>query len=312
MNALLSNPSVIGATMFALAMIVAIPGMLSVVRSARNEEQVMSRLQRGGQRGQLLNENRNQSRIGKAVIGFGQNAAPEDEGEVSAIRSKLMRAGFPHSSAIGKYYFARFVCVVVPQFILLMALPYMESLPDIVPLVSCLVLIIAGLALPSFWVQRRIEARQQACSQAFPDMMDLLVACVEAGLSLDASVQRVAEELTTRHPVLSEHMKSLSLQMRAGRSRRDAWRTTADRMGIEEARSLATMLRQAEEMGTSLGATLRVFSADMRKRRILRAEEQAMALPAKLTVPLVVFVFPVLLGVLILPAIVQLQGIFGN
>ncbi|MCO7237491.1 type II secretion system F family protein, partial [Cobetia sp. Dlab-2-U] len=129
-----------------------------------------------------------------------------------------------------------------------------------------------------------------------------------AGLSLDASVQRVGEELELRHPIIAEHMKKLSLELRAGKARKNAWRTFADRMSIEEASSLATMLRQAEEMGTSLGQTLRVFSADMRKRRILMAEEKAMALPAKLTLPLIIFVFPVLLGVLILPAVVKVQA----
>jgi tight adherence protein C len=114
------------------------------------------------------------------------------------------------------------------------------------------------------------------------------------------------EELELRHPVISGHMRTLSLELRAGRARKTAWRAFADRLALEEAGSLATMLRQAEEMGTSLGQTLRVFSADMRQRRILYAEEKAMALPAKLTLPLIFFVFPVLLGVLTLPAVVML------
>jgi len=133
-------------------------------------------------------------------------------------------------------------------------------------------------------------------------MMDLLVACVEAGLSLDAAVMRVSEELELRHVELSLNLKTLALEMRAGRARKAAWRAFANRVGLEEAGSLATMLRQSEEMGTSLGETLRIFSSDMRQRRMLMAEEKAMALPAKLTVPLLLFVFPVLLGVLILRA----------
>ena len=96
--------------------------------------------------------------------------------------------------------------------------------------------------------------------------------------------------------------------MRAGRARKAAWRAFADRVGLEEASSLATMLRQSEEIGTSLGETLRVFSSDMRQRRMLMAEEKAMALPAKMTVPLILFVFPVLLGVLIVPAIIRFQS----
>ena len=99
----------------------------------------------------------------------------------------------------------------------------------------------------------------------------------------------------------------LTLELRAGRSRKDAWTAFAERLGIDEARSLATMLRQAEEMGTSLGETLAVFSDDMRSKRMLRAEEKAMALPAKMMLPLILFIFPCLIGVLMLPAIYRIK-----
>ena len=166
-----------------------------------------------------------------------------------------------------------------------------------------------GLAAPGKFDMQITAQAGLLCK--LPDMMDLMLACVEAGLSLDAAVQRVGEELELRHPIIAGHMRTLSLELRAGKARKNAWRAFADRMAIEEAGSLATMLRQAEEMGTSLGQTLRVFSADMRQRRILYAEEKAMALPAKLTLPLIFFVFPVLLGVLTLPAVVMLGKALG-
>ena len=109
-----------------------------------------------------------------------------------------------------------------------------------------------------------------------------------------------------------EHLRFLVLELRAGRARKDAWSAFADRIGIDDARALATMLRQAEEMGTSLGETLSVFSADMRSKRMLRAEEKALALSAKLTVPLILFIFPALLGVLMLPAAARLFQVFGH
>jgi tight adherence protein C len=104
----------------------------------------------------------------------------------------------------------------------------------------------------------------------------------------------------------------LVLELRAGRARKDAWTALAERLGIDDARALATMLRQAEEMGTSLGETLSVFSQDMRQKRMLRAEEKALALSAKLTVPLILFIFPCLLGALMLPAAVRLMHVFGH
>jgi len=138
-------------------------------------------------------------------------------------------------------------------------------------------------------------------------MMDLMVSCIEAGMSVDAAVSRVAEELLKRFPNLAMHLNIIALELRAGRSREDAWKNFAQRLGIDAADSLATMLRQAEEMGSSVGTTLRVFSQDMRQRRMLAAEEQALALSAKLSLPLILFVFPTLLGVLLLPVIVQVM-----
>jgi tight adherence protein C len=302
---LFSGP-LLPALMFAAAMLVAIPGMLSFARGQRVKEGVDRRLQRRGQGGGEP-ARQNENRIGKAMLGFASSSAPSDADQVSAARAKLIKAGYMRPNAVGRYYFARLVCVVIPQIALLFALPYLKVLPPITPLVSCLVLILLGLAVPTIYVDKQIEKRRLACSSGFPDMMDLLVACVEAGLSLDAAVQRVGEELELRHPIIAMHMRTLSLELRAGKARKIAWRSFADRMGLDEAGSLATMLRQAEEMGTSLGQTLRVFSADMRQRRILYAEEKAMALPAKLTIPLIFFVFPVLLGVLTLPAVVKLQ-----
>jgi tight adherence protein C len=165
---------------------------------------------------------------------------------------------------------------------------------------------------PDFVLKHRKTKREREYSEGFPDLLDLLVASVEAGLSLDAAVSRVTEELERRYPNLTIHLRFLVLELRAGRVRKDAWQAFADRLGIDDARALATMLRQSEEMGTSLGETLSVFSQDMRAKRMLRAEEKALALSAKLTVPLILFIFPSLLGALMLPAVARLIEVFGN
>lgn len=296
--------------MLGAALALLFPGILSFLRSHRDIESVERRLARRGPVSADTGPRRNPSRIGKAVTGLADQMAPDDDEQgVSAAKARLAGAGFVGSSAVGRYYFVRLLCIVLPQLGLLAALPYLSSLPGTAPLIISVMLVMIGLIAPGMYLDKRTRSRRQECSSGFPDMMDLLVACVEAGLSLDASVQRVGEELQLRHPIIAGYMRTLSLELRAGRARKSAWRGFADRMGIAEAGSLATMLRQAEEMGTSLGQTLRIFSADMRQRRILYAEEKAMALPAKLTLPLVFFVFPVLLGVLTLPAVVMFQEI---
>lgn len=301
--------SVVPGLMFVAAMLLAIPGALSFLRNVRVKDEVDRRLERRGNGIDLPRQK--QSALKDTVAKFASKAAPTDEEEMSVARAKLVQAGFTHPSAVGRYYLARLVCVVAPQVVLLLALPYLGKLPQMAPLMISVTLVLGGLMAPPFYLSQRIGKRRDECSSGFPDMMDLMVACVEAGLSLDAAVQRVGEELETRHPTIAGHMRKLSLELRAGKARKVAWRSFADRMDLEEAGSLATMLRQAEEMGTSLGATLRIFSADMRQRRILMAEERAMALPAKLTLPLILFVFPVLMGVLTLPAVVKLQGALG-
>ena len=310
MPALLSSGPVIPVVLGFLALLLALPGLMSFFRSRQEAGDIERRLTRrpGAPPAETK---RNENRLGKAVMGIADNAAPTDGAEVSAARAKLNLAGFTGAKAVPRYFLARFICVVIPQVCLFFALPYLQEYPKYVPVMASIILVLAGLAAPGKDLDSRIAQRKQSCSSGFPDMMDLMVACVEAGLSLDASVQRVGEELELRHPVIAGHMRTLSLELRAGKSRKLAWRAFADRMGIEEAGSLATMLRQAEEMGTSLGQTLRVFSADMRQRRILMAEEKAMALPAKMTLPLILFVFPVLLGVLILPAVVMLMKTLG-
>ncbi|MBK8199064.1 MAG: type II secretion system F family protein [Acidobacteria bacterium] len=300
----LSGPIIPAALVF-LAVLAAIPPLVSFLRSRQAADEVSRRLTRRTPN-EAETPRRNESRIGKAVMGLADSAAPTEGEEVNAVRAKLNLAGFTQQNAVARYFAARFVCVVVPQVALFFALPYLAGYPKYVPVGVSILLVLAGLAAPGKYLDMRITQRKQACSLGFPDMMDLMVACVEAGLSLDAAVQRVGEELELRHPIISGHMRTLSLELRAGRARKTAWRAFADRMALDEAGSLATMLRQAEEMGTSLGQTLRVFSSDMRQRRILYAEEKAMALPAKLTLPLIFFVFPVLLGVLTLPAVVML------
>ena len=256
---------------------------------------------------------------GNSVTGLLENVGkraeklmPTSEAAQSALHKRLIQAGYFSKSAPYWYTGSRFLCLIGPQLLLLGIWPnFFGHLSINYMIYSSLGLAIVGFIGPSFFLDKRIGKRQDEYRDGFPDMMDLLVACVEAGLSLDASVGRVSEELTNRYPDLADHLKILTLELRAGRSRQDAWSNLAERLGIDEARALSTMLRQSEELGTSIGQTLRVFSDEMREKRMLTAEEKALALPAKLVVPLILFVFPSLLGVLLLPAIVRMIWVMG-
>lgn len=305
------DTTIIGPVLLVLAVLAASPGLYMVWRTTGLDERVRDRL--AGKTVVEPTKTGFQDRlrpVADRMTKMVERAAPKDEDQLSDIRFRLVRAGFVSKNAVAVFFGARLVGLIVLQVGLVLALPWIEAqeYPNWFPFALSGFLAVAGLAMPGIYLDKRIEKKSLECSDGFPDMMDLLVACVEAGLSLDAAVLRVSEELASRHPELSLQLKTLALEMRAGRARKAAWRAFADRVGLEEAGSLATMLRQSEEMGTSLGDTLRIFSKGMRQRRILMAEEKAMALPAKMTVPLILFVFPVLLGILIVPAIIRFQS----
>ena len=244
---------------------------------------------------------------------LGQQSAVRDPAQLSVLRSRLMQAGFYNREAPVIYLGIRAAALAAATLGVILILPMILGGKGGMGGIA-VAGILAGAAIlgPDQVLKMRRTGREREYGDGFPDLLDLLVASVEAGLSLDAAVSRVTEELARRYPNLTVHLRFLVLELRAGKSRKDAWAAFADRLGIDDARQLATMLRQAEEMGTSLGETLTVFSQDMRSKRMLRAEEKALALSAKLTVPLILFIFPSLLGALMLPAAARLMHVFGK
>ena len=253
------------------------------------------------------------TRMLKSAGQVGNHLATRDPAQLSALRQKLVQSGFLSREAVAIYLGARFTCLAAATVGSLLLLPWIVGRGgNPAAMVTVAVLAAIGVFGPDKVVEARRRERESEYRDGFPDVLDLLVASVEAGLSLDAAVSRVTDEMQRRHPHLAEHLRILTLELRAGKSRRDAWQAFAERLGLDEARAFATMLRQTEEMGTSLGETLAIFSDEMRAKRMLRAEEKAMALPAKLIVPLILFIFPCLLGVLILPAGFRVMRQFGG
>jgi tight adherence protein C len=307
--------SVLGAFML-------VAGVGGVAWIAANELRLRAirrgRLATAGGSGMLIDRARTASGgLGERFLGtfrrLGQQSAVRDPAQLSVLRSRLMQAGFYNREAPVIYLGVRAAALVAATLGVILTLPLAlggKSGMGGIALAGFL----AGAAIlgPDQVLKMRRSSREREYADGFPDLLDLLVASVEAGLSLDAAVSRVTEELARRYPNLTVHLRFLVLELRAGKSRKEAWSAFADRLGIDDARQLATMLRQAEEMGTSLGETLTVFSQDMRAKRMLRAEEKALALSAKLTVPLILFIFPCLLGALMLPAVARLAHVFGK
>ena len=253
------------------------------------------------------------SGVVSGVRRLGDRIAIQDPAQLSALRTKLMLAGYYSREAAAIYLGVKAASMILAIVGIVLLLPLaLGKHNGMLPLVGGALFALCAIMGPDQFIKTRRTKREREYREGFPDLLDLLVASVEAGLSLDAGVSRVTEELHRRYPNLAEHLKVLTLELRAGRSRKEAWSALAERLGIDEARSLATMLRQAEEMGTSLGETLAVFSEDMRSKRMLYAEEKAMALPAKMMIPLILFIFPCLIGVLMLPAGVKIAHAFHH
>lgn len=223
-----------------------------------------------------------------------------------AIRQRLIAAGYtaPHAPRI--YTLFRLGMVVVLPSLLMTTFWLGGSTPGLFKLYLYLIGAAAlGLYLPSIFIRAKADRRQREIINGFPDALDLMLVCVEAGLGLEAAFARVGQEITQSHPLLAEQIGAVVLELRAGRSREDALRRMADRAGADEIRAFATLLIQSTKLGSSVAQTLRIYASEMRERRRMRAEEKAHRLPVLLSLPLVGCMLPVMIGVLLLPAVIR-------
>ncbi|CAN7253264.1 type II secretion system F family protein [Aminobacter aminovorans] len=236
----------------------------------------------------------------------------KERGAPNALEAKLFRAGFYQASAPTIYTLSRIGAVglgFLGCYIgLTSVLP--PQMPGFLAFAGAALFGLGCLVIPSVALDRFENAQKQTYRRGFPDFMDMMITCADAGMSLEAAVERVSSELAGTHKWLGIQLSIMNLQLRAGKPLRDALRDLSDRIGLDEARSLAVLFRQSEELGTSLTEALRVYSDEMRSQRILRAEERANALPVKMMIPLGLFIFPLVLMIVLLPVIVRMQGVF--
>ncbi len=225
-----------------------------------------------------------------------------------ALRTKLAAAGFTAPYAPRLYTLIRLALVIALPLLMLALMWLSGSRPGIVKLYLVLMLAaLAGLYVPALLVRARADRRQRQIVNAFPDGLDLMLICVEAGLGLEASFARVGQEMATTHPLLAEQLGAVVLELRAGRSREEALRRMADRAGVDEIRAFSTLLIQSTKLGSSIAQTLRIYASEMREKRRMRAEEKAHRLPVLISIPLVACMLPVMIGVLLLPAVIRVM-----
>ncbi|MFN3889772.1 MAG: type II secretion system F family protein [Beijerinckiaceae bacterium] len=223
----------------------------------------------------------------------------------SLLRMDLIRAGFFKSDAVAVYLSARFLLMIaLPTIGLIYGAVLLPTGSILEQLLLSGLLFVLAMYGPSAYLSRRQSALEADFRNSFPDMMDWLLVCVDAGLSLEAAIDRVASEIAFFSPALGVNLTLVGAEVRAGRSTIEALQSFSERVRIEEAASLVTLMRQSVELGTSVGRALRIFSEEMRDRRMMRAEERAHQLPVKLMIPLSIFIFPNIMLVLFLPMVV--------
>ena len=240
----------------------------------------------------------------EGVVERFEKAVPKSEAEISVVQQRLVRAGFRNDSAVKTFYGVKFITPVVLAGLVLISGLGGRSLFLVI---ACLGV---GFLGPDFALGKMISNRQAKIRRGLPDVLDMLVICVEAGLSLDQATARTAEELRTAHPVLSDELGVVALEQRAGSVRSDAWKHLAERTGVDVVRNLVSMLIQSEQFGTSVAKTLRVHSDTLRTKRIQEIEEKAAKLSVKLLFPLVFFIFPSLFVVVLGPAVIMMMDSF--
>ena len=230
-----------------------------------------------------------------------------DGENMKILRKRLIHAAIFDPRAVGAFFLLRAVLAVGVGFASAMLLPMLSTSFEQMFWMFASVGGVAGYLAPSLLLDRLITKRRQEYRSGFPDFMDLLVVCADAGLALEGALERVGRELGGSYPALAANIHLTNLEIRAGRPLSDALEHFGDRLGLDEVRSFATLIQQSEELGSSITEALRVYSEDMRHKRLSAAEEKAYALPAKLSLPLMVCVFPVLFVVILLPVIVRFK-----
>jgi len=231
-----------------------------------------------------------------------------NEENMKVLRRRLIQAGIYDSRGVAFFFLGRTALAVGLAFAMFVLLPIVR--PSTGGTMFWLMVVAGGFAGyvgPSMYIDRRISARTLEHRSGFPDFMDLLVVCADSGLSMEASLERVGRELGHGYPSLSANIHLTNLEIRAGRPLKDALEHFAERLALEEARAFATLINQSIDLGSSITDAMRVYSDDMRHKRLSRAEEKAYALPAKLAVPMMVCIFPVLFVVILLPVVVRLH-----
>ncbi len=240
---------------------------------------------------------------------------PKTEAEMSTSRLRMTRAGYRGKNAVRTFHAIQFILGIVFLIIGVIYAIFASATGEISTTKLIMVVLLPGALgyyLPKYWVERRVQARQGEIQNGFPDALDLLLVCVEAGQSLDQGIIRVSKELNSGYPALAEEFETVSQEVKAGKDKTAVLRSFAERAGVPDVSSFVTVMIQSATFGTSIAEALRVYAAEMRDKRVMRAEELANKLPTKITLGTMMFTVPPLLIILVGPSVYDMMQLFAN
>lgn len=242
---------------------------------------------------------------------------PQNAQEYSAVRLKLLQAGYQSKNSVRVYHFAQFALGIGFLVAGVAYTVYQATLTDVevTPIAIGLHIILPGAIgylLPKYWVTRRVESRKEAITNSFPDSLDMMLVCVEAGQSMDQAIVRVGKELRSGFPDLADEFDMVSFELKAGKDKTQVLRDMAERCGVRDVSSFVTVLVQSQQFGTSIAEALRVYASEMRDKRVMRAEEKANKLPTKMTLATMMLTVPPLLLILIGPSLYDISVTLGE
>ncbi|MFU8778542.1 MAG: type II secretion system F family protein [Roseovarius sp.] len=239
---------------------------------------------------------------------------PQDAKQLSQMRLKLMQAGYRHRDAVRYFHFAQFALGIGLLILGVIYYVLFKSGSD-TSTQETLMYILGpagiGYMMPKYWVTKRQQKRQEEIQDGFPDSLDMMLVCIEAGQSMDQSIIRVASEMRASYPALAEEFEIVALQIKAGRDKASVLGEMAERCGVQDISSFVTVLVQSQTFGTSIGEALRVYAGEMRDKRVMRAEEKANKLPTKMTLATMMLTVPPLLIILVGPSVLGIMELFA-
>ena len=240
---------------------------------------------------------------------------PKTEEEMTTARMRMTRAGYRGRNAVRTFHAIQFtlglVCLTIGVGYALFA-SMSEGISTTKLILSVLVPGAVGYYLPKYWVDKRVTSRQGEIQNGFPDALDMLLVCVEAGQSLDQGIIRVSKELHAGYPALAEEFEIVAQEVKAGKEKTAVLRAFGDRAGVQDVSSFVTVMIQSQTFGTSIAEALRVYASEMRDKRVMRAEEAANKLPTKITLGTMMFTVPPLLIILVGPSVYDMMQMFQN